>query len=274
MIGYQNNEFLNTHEIVIPADSTASNRGVGAFDFFGVINGKGFYQERHLDRFFSTVKLMRLSIKESRKQVEEILHKLINLNENENFYIKLFAYPLDSFEGRLILSEFIALPITIKPADRFNHHTGVNLITKEYQRFLPEAKSTNYLPLVYWQEEIRNAGAVDVLYFSDNEVRETSRGNIFIVKGDIVTTPSEKILKGITRSVVLDILKEHNICYKEGSISLEMLYEADEVFLSSTTTWVLPVVQINDTVFSRGKPGVLTKRIFNYFVQLKEGWNL
>ena len=59
---------------------------------------------------------------------------------------------------------------------------GGSLITKEYMRFLPEAKSTNYLPLIYWASEISEVNAIDVLFYYNNTIHETSRGNIFMVK--------------------------------------------------------------------------------------------
>jgi branched-subunit amino acid aminotransferase/4-amino-4-deoxychorismate lyase len=269
MLGYQNKQFLEAKEIVIAADSIAANRGYGAFDFFGVINGKPFYLERHLDRFFNTMQLMRLGIKESKADVQKIIFEVINKNELSDFHIKLFAYPLNTMHGGIIESQLFVIPVILSKETGYDYKNGIKIITKEYQRFLPEAKSTNYLPLVYWQNEIDKAGAVDVLYHSEGYIRESSRGNVFVVKKGNVSTPGEKMLRGISRSVVLDILEENSIKKNETDISVEELLNADEVFLSSTTKKILPIVKIDNHIIGNGLVGAVTKTVLTTFRQLQ-----
>lgn len=273
MIGYSKDQFIKYEDINIPADSIAVNRGYGAFDFFGIVNGKPFYYKRHLDRFFKTMRLMRMQIPYSQNSVKEIIDELVNINAINNLYFKLLAYPSIQSEEPEIPCDLYILPVAIEPYSGFDHKNGVKLITKEHQRFLPDAKSTNYLPMLYWQKEIMEAGAVDVLYYSQNEVRETSRGNVFIVKDGLVSTPNLKMLKGITRSIVLDILNDSDISYTESPVTLEMLFGANEVFLTSTTKQVLPVVKIDGKVINDGVPGDITRHLFNGFIQLKKSWN-
>lgn len=272
MIGYSKGKYITTSNITIAADSIAANRGYGAFDFLCVINGKPFYLDRHIDRFFNTMDLMRLSIEQSPEQLYQIIYKLIEQTNLDNFFIKLFAYPVEGFLGDQIKCELHAIPVVIPSDASYDYENGIKLITKEYQRFLPEAKSTNYLPLVYWQNEISAANAVDVLYYSNGSVRETSRGNVFVVKGGQVITPNEKILKGISRSVVIDILKEKRIPFIEQTISIKDLYSADEVFLSSTTKKILPVVQLEEKKIGDGTVGLLSKRLMFLFEEIQNNW--
>lgn len=271
MIGFAHNKYTNNKDIKLAADSIAVNRGYGAFDFFGVVNGKPFYFDRHIKRFFNTMQLMRLDIGFTENEVEQIIHKIIEKNHETNFYIKLFAYPLELISKSEVRTEFFAIPYN-QHILKYNNEDGVKLISREYQRFLPEAKSTNYLSSLYWQKDIIEAGAVDVLYHSDKLVRETSRGNVFMVKNNEVYTPSEKILKGITRSIAVDILKEQEFNIREEHITMDELYNADEVFLTSSLKLILPVISIDGHKISKGKPGPVSKMIFNKFIQLKNNF--
>ncbi len=274
MTGYAFSDFKDINEIKIPADADAVNRGYGAFDFFSVINNLPFYLERHLDRFFNTMQLMRLSIPESRKKLTSIIHEVVQKNAVSDFHIKLFAYPKNAFDGeKTIGCNLFVLPVIVPPTKMFDISNGVKVITKDYQRFLPEAKSTNYLPVVYWYNEILSAGAVDVLYYSDGYVRESSRGNVFIYKDGRLSTPNEKMLKGITRSIAMDALKANDISFFEEPVSIDTLLNADEVFLTSTTKKILPVVKIDDCVIGDGKPGKYADILNVEFEAIRKNWN-
>ena len=89
---------------------------------------------------------------------------------------------------------------------------------------------------------------------------------LIVKNGTVITPPlSKHILAGITRMAVLNILKETGIPYEEKNFSEKELLGADEVFITSTTSEVLPVVSINGLPVGSGKPGELTKRIYKEF---------
>lgn len=267
-IGFNNGKFAELSNINIPVDNIAVNRGYGVFDFFGIINKKSFYVERHLDRFFNSLNLLRLKIDFSREEVKSLIESVIQKND-EIHYIKLFAIPLNSEEIADLTSAFYILPVDSPPFNNDIYLRGGCLITKEYMRFLPEAKSTNYLPLIYWSAEISLGNAVDVLYYHSSLIHETSRGNIFLVKNKVICTPSSDILKGITRSVVIDIIREKDMQFAENPIKLNELYDADEVFLTSTTKKILPIVKIDDKTIGIGKVGETTKELMRLFQHLQ-----
>jgi branched-subunit amino acid aminotransferase/4-amino-4-deoxychorismate lyase len=272
IIGFKNGKFTQLSEITIPVDNIGVNRGYGAFDFFGVINNKPFYIERHLDRFFNSLNLLRLKIKYNREQVKLLVEEVIQRNSSADLYIKLFAIPLNSDAAQSLDCGFYIIPVDAAPFNEEVYINGGILITKDYSRFAPEAKSTNYLPLIYWYNDINEAGAIDVLYYSNNSIRETSRGNIFIVKGSSVFTPGSEVLKGITRSVIIDILKSANQEIIERAVTLDELYSADEVFLTSTTKKILPIVKIDNRIIGKGEVGATSKRLMKEFEDLQNSF--
>lgn len=271
MIGFDNGVFQEISKISVPITSLSVNRGYGVFEFFEVINGKPFYGERHIERFKRSLNILKLKT-DFDNRFSEIIEELIDSNDFSDFYIKIFVLPHDQeFEGFYKASMY-AFPTEMPQYNPELYEAGAHLITKKYHRFLSGAKSTNYLSGQYWFNEFKDDRTVDVLYHNGGTVQETSRGNIFVVKDGQLFTPEKDILKGVTRSIVLDILKEQNLSFSETDVSLETLFGADEVFLSSTTKLVMPVTQIDDNVIGKGEVGDVTLKIMAEFQKIKKSY--
>ena len=97
--------------------------------------------------------------------------------------------------------------------------------------------------------------------------------NFFIFKGDTLITPHQNILHGITRRVVLG-LAEKEFKVEVRPLLVEELEEADEAFTTSTTKWVMPVVQIGRQIVGDGKPGVRTLKLLEQFEKLVTGYGV
>lgn len=269
MIGFSNGIYVPVSQITIPADSLAVNRGYGAYEFFGVHNRKPFYLDRHLQRFANSLNGLRL-YSTYFDELEVIVNELIRLNPIPDFYLKLFVLPINANHPQKMEGGMYIFPVIFPPFSSSEFEIGKPLISKDYQRFLPETKSTAYLAGQYWQYEIDFAGALDVLFHSQSMVTETSRGNIFMVKNGRIITPDKNILKGITRSVVIDLFRKHDLNSIEQQITFEELLSADEVFVTSTTKEVMPIIKIDDRQITDGKPGPTTQWVIREFLQHKK----
>ncbi|GET22149.1 aminotransferase class IV [Prolixibacter denitrificans] len=271
MIGFDNGLFRELRVISVPVTSLSINRGYGAFDFFEVINGKPFYGERHVERFERSLRLLKLTI-DFLPRLPKTIEEIIGHNRMEHGYIKMFALPHTPRTGDSYQAALYIFPTEMPQYAPSLYEQGAHLTLKEFSRFLPEAKSTNYLAGQFWADEATDSGTVDILYHNGKTVQETSRGNIFIVKNGMVVTPKENILKGVTRSIVLDILTDHPFNYQEAEISLEDLMTADEVFLASTTKRIMPIVQIDGGTIGNGQPGAITRQIMEDFHRIREDY--
>lgn len=113
-------------------------------------------------------------------------------------------------------------------------------------------------------------GAADVLYHLNGDLSEFPRCNLFVVKknGEVIT-PAEHTLQGITRKNILSINTEgiHPIT---GRVTLTDLYEAREVFLTSTTKRIVPIIQADDTVIGTGKPGPVTMLLLKHLLEKEQ----
>lgn len=271
MIGFNNGVFQDLSEINIPITSLSVNRGYGAFEFFEIIHGKPFYGDRHLARFRHTLELLKLKISFD-EQLDQMVGELIQQNHLDHAYMKLFALPHETSRGAGRLASLYAFPTDMPAFDPVLYQEGAKLVLKNFQRFLPEAKSTSYLAGQFWMDEQTDDRVVDVLFHNGHSVQETSRGNVFVVKDNTVITPANNVLMGVTRGLVIELLAHHGFLHAEAEVSLALLNSADEVFLSSTTKHILPITEIDGRRVGKGKPGPVTKEVMQAFQDLKDAF--
>jgi branched-chain amino acid aminotransferase len=245
----------------------AIQRGYGIFDYLKTINGKPVFLEDHLNRFFNSAKFMRLDIKTSRNEVRDRILELISTNNLSDSGMKIIltgGFSPDGFS--------IAEPNLIISQQSFNisktfQEEGISLITDEYQRQFSSAKTLDYLHAIWLQPDIKEKHADDVLYHSNGFIRECPRANIFIVsKDNHVLTPEFGMLKGVARKHVLEI-SESVFQTEARDVSLDELKNAKEVFITSTTKNILPVVQIDGQLVADGKPGEITRTLAKKFLE-------
>ncbi|MGE4287086.1 MAG: aminotransferase class IV [Salinivirgaceae bacterium] len=263
MLAFNNGVFENSAHLNFPVHSLAVNRGYGAYEFFEVLLGRPLFVERHLARFRNTLKLMRLETAFT-GQLEDLVEDLIARNQIKNAYIKILALPKESSDNAIQAGLYM-FPVHIPPFPQSAYTQGMHLLMKEYQRFLPEAKSTDYQASEYYKHEMDQINAVDVLYYSDNLLRETSRGNIFLAIDELIYTPGANILFGITRSIVIELIRELNLPLKITDVPVPLLSAAQEVFITSTTKQVMPIVSINGKPVGTGMPGTLSVLLIKQF---------
>ena len=269
MIGFNNGKYQLLEEISIPVTSLSINRGYGAFEFLEVINRKPFYGDRHAARLLNTMKILKLNTDFDRK-IEEIVEEIVERNGLIDYFIKLFVLPHEPARQGNYHGALYVFPAIMKSYDPSLYSSGAHLVTKEFERFLPKAKSTNYLAGQYWLDEQTDPQLTDVLFHNGQTVQETSRGNVFVVKDGKVTTPAQNILNGVTRGIILEILGSKNIPFAEAEVSLEELFSADEVFLSSTTKHIMPITRIDEHIIGKGTAGEITWKIMLAFQRLRE----
>ncbi|MGQ7870204.1 aminotransferase class IV [Sunxiuqinia sp. sy24] len=269
MIGFDNGSYRTLAEISIPITSLSINRGYGAFEFLEVIQGKPFYGDRHVTRFLKTMRLLKIKT-DFDEHLVEVIAELIERNQLKNGFIKLFALPHEAAFKESYKAALYVFPTQMPDYPTSFYTDGVRLVLKPFDRFLPEAKSTNYLAGQYWMNEQTDPRVVDVLFHNGKTVQETSRGNLFAVKEGKVITPAENVLEGVTRGLVLEILKAQQIPYAEAELPLTDLLTANEVFLSSTTKHIMPVTTLDANPVADGIPGPITQQVMEAFLLLKQ----
>lgn len=265
-----NDDFFEEDKAVIKTNDLALQRGYGVFDFFRTGNNKPLFLEDYLDRFYHSAKEMFIKVPLERKQLKEIIFKLIEKNNLPESGIRITAtggYSPDGYmpvEGNIIIQR---QPLKLPPKEKYEN--GIKIITHEYVRDLPSVKSINYLMGVWLQQKIKEKQADDVLYYKSGIISECPRSNIFIVtnKGELLT-PVDNVLAGITRKKILEMSRNVMPTFTRD-ITLTELKNANEVFITSTTKRLLPIVQIDGEKVGDGKPGNVTAALYDLFMKME-----
>jgi D-alanine transaminase/branched-chain amino acid aminotransferase len=157
----------------------------------------------------------------------------------------------------------------VKTATEDDFEKGYAVITYEHQRQLPHIKSINYLVAVWLQPLLKEKGADDILYHHQHIITEFARSNVFIVTADNkLLTPVRNVLYGITRKHILS-LAAGSMPVEERDITLPELMNATEVFLTSTTKKIIPVLRIDNNIIGNGKPGPVTRELYRQLTTLQ-----
>jgi branched-chain amino acid aminotransferase len=157
------------------------------------------------------------------------------------------------------------------------YETGLTAVTVTVRRNAPDAlspniKSLNYLNNILGKIEANEKGGDEAIFLDNNGyISEGSGDNIFIVKnGKVVTPPTINNLRGITRAVAIDLLKEMEYPISETNIGLFDLYTADEVIVTGTAAEAAPIVKIDGRRIGNGKPGPVTKKMVAAFSEVTQ----
>jgi D-alanine transaminase/branched-chain amino acid aminotransferase len=268
---YAQNQIQPIQGAGVPVTDLLVQRGYGIFDFLRVANNKPLFIDAHLDRFFHSASIMRLNIPETRDQIKQIVAELIQKNQMSYSGMRMIIAGGDAPDGYTI--EHPHLIIIQAPLAEPSLHlpeTGIKLATYNYQRQIPEVKSTDYLMAIWLQPWMKDQGADDILYHNNGIIRECPRSNFFLVtEQNVLVTPHEQMLKGVTRKNILSVCVANNIAFEERVVTMEEVKTAKEAFITSSTKRIIPVHQIDDYAYTLNKPDSVAKKVYDLLVALE-----
>lgn len=268
-----NGKILKRNEVKINIEDRGYQFGDGVYEVIRVYNRKPFQMDAHIERLFESARKIFMDIPYSKTEIKSWIYKLINKEPatTYNVYVQVtrgvsvrnHVIPKDSkvvFTGYVLHSE---RPVEIMM-------NGARAVLVEDKRWLHcDIKSISLLSNVLAKKQATDQGAFEAILHRGEIVTEASVSNVWIVKeGKFLTHPANHlILNGITRQCVINQLDKHNLPYEEKPFTVEDLLNADEVFITSTTSEILPIVQVDDVRINNGKPGSETKRLQDLFVK-------
>lgn len=258
-IVFINGEFIEEKDARLHISDLSIQRGYGVFDYCRTNDHVPIHLEDHIARFTRSAEIMHLELPLPGEELISAIHDLIHKNNIATSGIRMLltgGYSPDSYEivqPNLIIVQH---PLTLRTGNVFEK--GIKVITHEYVRDFPGAKTINYSMGIWLQQKIREHNAADVLYHMQGEVSEFPRANFFIVTRDnIVVTPKANILEGVTRKKILE-LSPKGLRIEEGTVTLNDIRSAKEAFMTSTTKRILPIVQVDNFTIGNGVPGEVT----------------
>jgi D-alanine transaminase len=233
--------------------------GDGVYELIPIYNKHIFYIENHLNRLKSSLELINIdsSIVDD-DEFTKIIKSLINLNSYVNHYIYIhISRGVDKKRNHIYTNEceptILIMGENYKPFDKKTIKSGKSAIIEEDYRWLKSnIKSTSLLANVLIKNKAFTNDAYEALLLRDDYLTEGSASNVFIVDNDVIKTPklSNKLLPGITRKFLTDLIEENSLKFEECDISKDTLLSSDEIFCSSSTNPVVPITQVDNISIS------------------------
>ncbi len=273
-IHYLNGKFVEEKDLLISPRDLGFSRGYAVFDFFVTYQGgRPFMLERHIDRFFNSAGCIELSFPWSKEEVTRCVMETLARNADgteKGVKIGLTGGVSDSL---MPSPDAATLMILVDDRHYFPsemYENGVKAITVEHARYAPEAKTNNYIEGVRQVQNAERVGAIEPVYYDHRQVFEGAISNVFaLIDGQLVTSKTN-ILPGITREVLLDILKlEVPVLAKDFTI--DELRSASELFFAGSNKEVMPITRVDGNLVGHGTPGPITKEAMRQFREFTLG---
>lgn len=260
---YMNGRVCPADEACISPLDIGLLRGYAVFDLLRTVHGRPFLLTEHLRRLRASAGRLGLAVPYTDAEIEAAIEDLLARNDHEEATVRLVLTGGVSPDGMAFNPEtptFFILTHELHEPDAAVYEQGVKLVTQEHRRELPEAKTTNYLTMLKHRPRADAEGGFDLLYHSGGVVTEAASASVYFVRGETILAPADGVLWGTIGTYVLDLVgDDFEVAY--GEIRLADALESDEVFLTSTTRGVVPIVGIDDRRIGDGTPGPVTREL-------------
>lgn len=246
----------------------------GVYEVTPVIGGALVDNEGHLKRLRRSLGELRIAFDMSDEAIEEKQRELVERNglDEGALYLQIsrgaadrdFAFPAEPQPVLVMFTQEKQL------VDNPLAGRGMAVITLEDIRWhRRDIKTVQLLAPSMAKQAALDAGASDAWLVEDGHVTEGTSNNAFIVKGGtIITRPlSNDILHGVTRKAILRLAEEDGVTLEERLFTPEEARNADEAFVTSATSFVMPVVRIDDAMIGNGNPGSVTLRLRQLYIE-------
>lgn len=271
-IGFMNGTFLPLHETVVGVEDRGYQFGDGVYEVVRSYGGVAFQLEAHLARLEHSAEAIRLPVPIGRSELAGYVAEGMRLAGYHDCKVYLqVTRGVASRDHPFPSHTTPTMVLTFKEMKGFEGpmvQQGVGVVIVSDNRWgRCDIKSLNLLPNVLARQQAKEQGAFEAVFVRDGIMTEGAVSNVMAVsKGVLVTHPrGPQILAGVTRQVVLDLAHKEGIPREERPLAFGEFQEAEEVFLTSTTAEILPVVRVDQKDRIPDYPGPVTTLLIDKF---------
>ncbi len=277
-MAYFNGDWMPHSQVKIDPKDRGFRVGDVVFDVARTFNGKSFRMQEHVDRLYRSLKYVRIDPGLSPQEMLDISEEVIQ--RNEDLRPEVGDYTVTQFvtrgPGRWTWSAGPpAVCVKVEPID-FNRYArlyedgahGVITRTRSYPSESLDPKVKHFSRMNFSLAELEAADvepeAWPMLTDGEGNLTEGTGYNLFLVTNGVVRTPGDRsILQGVSRDMVLDLVRQLNIPLVQEDLQPYDMYTADEAFFSSTSPCVLPVTVVDKRQVGDGRPGPITQQLLS-----------
>lgn len=240
----KNCEIRPIEEAVISLERIEYTYGFGVYEAVRVSNGIVYFLDHHMERLINSAKIIGLEHIFSEEKIKRAILDLIEKTEAETYNLKVLLIGAPQKEDALLAV------LCFNPffPDKKMYRDGADLTVTNYERLYPHAKTLNMLQSYLSYRDARAKGCYDSALINRRGcITEGTRTNFFTIKGNTIYTPrEEEILLGVTRKAVLHVALKNGFGSEEEDIRPEDLSEYDGVFLTSTSSKIVPIRKVGE----------------------------
>lgn len=274
---YLNGEFVRAESAMISPFDRGFIFGDGVYEVIPVFGARLFRLPHHLQRLRHSLAAIDLAAPLSSEQWRHVLQRLVDEagGGDQSLYLQVtrgvaprnHAFPKNTEPTVFAYTQKKAF------AAKSAQQSGAAVITAVDIRWLRcDIKSTSLLAAVMLREQAERAGAIETILIRDGLVTEGAASNIFLVRDGVLITPpkGQFILPGITRDLVLELAREHDIPLQERDVKQDELLQAQEVWITSSTNEIKAVASIDGAAVSKGAPAPRFQQMYDLYERYKQ----
>ncbi len=270
---YVNGVFVDESEARVSIFDRGFLFADGIYEVVAVMDGKLIDFDGHMSRLRRSLRAIGIPESMTEDELLAVIRQLVGVNKLDEglVYMEItrgvadrdFVYARDLEPSVVMFSQVKSL------VENQATREGVRLKSVEDLRWARrDIKSVGLLAQVLAKQTARDAGAYEALMIKDGHVTEGGSSSAYIIKdGVVITHPlTNDILPGITRASLLKLVKANEISLDERTFTLEEAYAADEAFITAASTYVCPVVAIDDRPIGDGMVGPVVRKLQQVYI--------
>lgn len=270
---YLNGDYLPLSEAKISVLDRGFLFGDGVYEVIPAYDGRLFRLQDHIVRLNNSLAGIRLECDKSEAEWLAIFQPMLETGKDQYIYLQItrgYAPKRDHGFPKHVQPTVFAMCSEIKPfAGRIN---GIKAITVEDTRWQRcDIKAIALLAHLLLRQEALDQDCSEAILLKNGYVTEGAASNLFAVIDDELITPpkSNEILAGITRDVILELAAANGMAHREDIIALEGLQNASEIWVTSSTREIVPVIELDGAAVGGGRPGPVFAKMDGLFQAYK-----
>lgn len=278
-IVYLNGDFIPQDEAKVSILDRGFLFGDSIYEVIPVYQGVPFRLPQHLARLRGGLDAIELATPYSDEDWTDIIIQLVaqNGHGNQSLYLQVtrgitgprsHAIPTNITPTVLVMSSLLSTPMLEQVE---TPQTQSAICVNDFRWGHCNIKTTSLLANVMLRQQAQHAGVDEAILIRNGQLTEGAASNIFVVKDGVVRTPPEgpNLLGGITRDLLIEIMAQHYIECRQEPISQQALADADEIWVTSSTKEIAPLVSLDGSPINQGLPGPLWKTVAKHYIAFK-----
>ncbi|BCX80764.1 D-alanine transaminase [Methylomarinovum caldicuralii] len=268
---YLNGQFLPLSQARVPVLDRGFLFGDGVYEVIPAYGGRLFRLDQHLERLENSLRAIRLEPPLTRAQWREILTELLDGAADQAVYLQVtrgvapkrdHAFP-PVVEPTVLAWAFAIGTAAPAPAKAITH--------EDIRWQWCHIKAITLLANVLLRQEATERGCQEAILIRDGRITEGAASNVFAVVDGVIVTPAKgpHLLPGVTRDLILELARELALPCQERDLDAAELARAEEIWLSSSTRELVPVVELDGEAVGDSRPGPLWRRLYRAFQDYK-----